>query len=382
MSNKDESVESQLDEIVSFLDNTLEVRKLALDHVLGFTATDEGRKSLKTTDIVKHLCKLIHDKDKEISQNTLKCLVNLSSETEILDDLVERNIFPKLVDNVKNGGDAKFMQLNAMLLCNLTHHQKGSAKLMHIGDHLRQGLQVSKLIDAFVFTEGRILLEDGEDAYSWVAQILMNVTQIAPGRDLIMNKDRNIIPLLLPFIRDVSERRRLGILGLVKNCCIESEHHAALLSSEVNVLAHLLYPLRGSEPLLSVEDEQGLDISLHNVSIGKYKQRESIKECRSLIIKCFSLLSTTRLGRDEMRAKKVYPILRDLHKVETDEQNADEIHDVVTTLMLMDEEGEPSPLPVPLQLEEPKQVVTKIPPTLQPAEPIVPPTIMEEIEEI
>lgn len=102
------------------------------------------------------------------------------------------------------------LELCTMLLCNLTRDELGCKKLLQVGEEF-VGFQLSQLIDFFVFEE-RI----NDDPLSWISIILMNVTQLKEGRMLILNKEKNILPLLLPFTKDSNVTRRKGILGVIK----------------------------------------------------------------------------------------------------------------------------------------------------------------------
>lgn len=68
-----------------------------------------------------------------------------------------------------------------MVLSNITHHQKGSLKLIEP----LSGVQVSKLVELFVFKERlegsfrfSIFLIRLDDPGAWIGQVLMNVTQV------------------------------------------------------------------------------------------------------------------------------------------------------------------------------------------------------------
>jgi hypothetical protein len=116
------------------------------------------------------------------------------------------------VDGIKDKDSLpEVIELNAMLLNNLTSSEKGCARLLGVGTPL-VGLHVNKLIETFVFKERT----EGKDPYSWIALALMNITQLREGRELVLNKDRAIFPLLLPFVKDANLNRRRGILGVIR----------------------------------------------------------------------------------------------------------------------------------------------------------------------
>jgi len=141
---------------------------------------------------------------------------------------------------------------------------------------------------------------------------------------------------LLPFLRDFSLRRRKGIVGVIKNCCFQKEKYDYLLSDEVDLVYHLLYPLRGSERL-SADDMDGLHPSLHNNVIDMKKTREPDKDIRKTLIECLILLSGTKESRDILRKKQVYPMIREAEKPEEDTEIVDAMHKLVDLLMFTDD---------------------------------------------
>lgn len=111
-----------------------------------------------------------------------------------------------------------------MLLCNLSLHRRGCEEILGLGTPLK-GLNLYRLVDTFVFQENQ---QGSTDPHSWIATLLMNITlvvdggtsshtsQIPEGRAILLDPQKNILPLLLPFIRDKQPRRRHGVLGAIK----------------------------------------------------------------------------------------------------------------------------------------------------------------------
>lgn len=63
------------------------------------------------------------------------------------------------------------------------------------------------------------------------------------------------------------------------------------------------------------------------------KRREGDPKLRQILVESLLMLTNTRPGREIMRTRKVYPVLRELHKVETTQPILDAIDDVVQMLM-------------------------------------------------
>lgn len=63
------------------------------------------------------------------------------------------------------------------------------------------------------------------------------------------------------------------------------------------------------------------------------KTREPDAFLRAQLLESLTLLTTTRYGRDFMREKKAYPIIREMHSAETDESCDDITRRLVDMLM-------------------------------------------------
>eukprot|EP01118_Nematostelium_gracile_P006362 TRINITY_DN204_c0_g1_i3.p1 TRINITY_DN204_c0_g1~~TRINITY_DN204_c0_g1_i3.p1 ORF type:complete len:234 (+),score=62.99 TRINITY_DN204_c0_g1_i3:73-774(+) len=208
--------QGQVNELVSFIDSPNdEIRSQALEYVSGLTGTDAGKEMLFKADAVKFLSrpKLLREYSQGVAKNAMSTLINLCDHEPSLLAMIDQNLVSTLVDSMKTEEDDMnpVVELRAMLLCNLSHVQKGSQKILGLGSPLA-GLTLSKLIDLFVFREKK----SEQDPYSWVALILLNLSQIPEGRKIIMNPKKGIVPLLLPFLKHNSLRRRRGIAGMIK----------------------------------------------------------------------------------------------------------------------------------------------------------------------
>ena len=78
----------------------------------------------------------------------------------------------------------------------------------------------------------------------------------------------------------------------------------------------------------------GLPEELHFLEPSKTREADS--KLRKMLLEILLLLATTRHGRVVMRAKKVYPILRELHMSETCEE-CDIAEDELVQVLMRDE---------------------------------------------
>ncbi|KAJ1970139.1 Protein hgh1 [Dispira parvispora] len=176
---------------------------------------------------------------------------------------------------------------------------------------------------------------------NFLASIFANVTTFPFGRDFLMgdSTDKHCnapITKLMVFTDHPNLVRRSGVLSTIKNCAFEtSKHHLLLDEDGMNILPYLLLPLCGSEEF-SDEDMDGMpdDIQL----LPPDKQREPSEHLRKILVEILVLLTGTREGREYLRLRKVYPVVRTLHLWEKDEDVQEAIECLVQ--MLMGDEAE------------------------------------------
>ncbi len=127
-----------------------------------------------------------------------------------------------------------------------------------------------------------------------------------------------------------SEYQLTKELIFFRNCAFEISKHPILLDEDgFNVLPRILLPLAGPEEL----DEDDLDGMYEELQLLEPdKKREADAALRLILVEVLLLLGTTRPGRELMRRRKVYPILREAHLAEKDEQIHETIERVVNLL--------------------------------------------------
>lgn len=120
-----------------------------------------------------------------------------------------------------------------------------------------------------------------------------------------------------------------------RNCAFVQEAHPLLLSSgKVNFLPYILLPLCGPEEF-DLEEQEKFPDELQ--LLPPDKQREGDSKIRLMLVETLILLCATRQGREELRNKGVYEIVKVTHKVEPDDEVRVAIERLVNLLM----RGEP-----------------------------------------
>lgn len=89
-----------------------------------------------------------------------------------------------------------------------------------------------------------------------------------------MDREQCIFQRILPFVEyEESNVRRGGVVGTIRNCCFDIEHHDWLLSEKVELLSYLLLPLAGPEEFTDEENNK-LPIDLQYLPETKKRERD------------------------------------------------------------------------------------------------------------
>ncbi|KAJ3085627.1 hypothetical protein HK102_013982 [Quaeritorhiza haematococci] len=351
-------MEEQLQELFSFLrDPKPEVRQLAVQNVAGLTGSREFFPYFKKNvgQVVKDLMGLVRD-NPLIAHEALSALINLSVDADMVElmddnqflyDMVLTIILPKSVVS----------DLCCMLLNNLTKNIIFVRKLIPQAESSTAGSESSapskqigtkhldNLLEVFVRGEGKKFNPNAE--FHFLAGVFANVTATKQGGAFMMQKSTvdGTVRLLrfLPFTEHSNVIRRGGVLSTIKNVCFSQEyHHALLMEEEINLLPYLLLPLAGPEDFTD-EEMDGMPEELQLLEPSK--KREPDPKLRIILIEILLLFTATRMGRDILRQKKVYPIIQKLDLWEQDETVKDRIYRVVDMIMRDEAPDVPSNAP-------------------------------------
>lgn len=146
---------------------------------------------------------------------------------------------------------------------------------------------------------------------------------------------------LIVFTEHKSDIRRRGAAATIKNVSFDIDAHPRLLAASgidaINVLPYILLPIMGSEEY-SDEDSEGMleDLQL----LPPDKERETDFEIIKTHLETLLLLTTTRKGRELLRAIKTYPIVRETHMKIEDEGVRESCDRFVQVIARDEDEGE------------------------------------------
>ncbi|RSH87013.1 hypothetical protein EHS25_003501 [Saitozyma podzolica] len=200
----------------------------------------------------------------------------------------------------------------------------------------------------------------------FLASVFANISMIPATRSLLLtpqppfpapssshtDHDEPLLAKIVVFTEHPDTIRRGGALGCIKNCAMDrgsmgwllaSEHDRVRLPSDpsrtvrgVDVLPWVLSPIMGPEEY-DMDEMDKLPATLQ--FLPPTKQREKDTVLRMMCVEILLLLATTFTGRETLRQRGAYYVVRELHKVEADQAIKDSIERLVG-LLQRDEGGD------------------------------------------
>ncbi|XP_041812613.1 protein HGH1 homolog [Chelmon rostratus] len=305
--------DSEAAELLSFLAPSTrpDVKGHATEYIMGLSGNRDGCRFLRSKpDLLAALFALTCDPSIAIVKDCYHIFINLSADETLHQVLVaDVKFLPALL---KNLFDPEYMLSDQIgtILSNLTRHEKTCKIVFRV---LQEGVGLAQLVEIFC--------TEGYNKYAklhCVGPLLSNLTQLPEARNFIMDKDRCVVQRLLPFTQyQGSSVRRGGVIGTLRNCCFDHALHEWLLSDAVDILPFLLLPLAGPEELTE-EENDGLPVDLQY--LPEDKKREEDPDIRKMLLETLLLLTATKAGRQTLKDKNVYPIMREFHNWEKDIQ--------------------------------------------------------------
>lgn len=200
-------------------------------------------------------------------------------------------------------------------------------------------IAMDQLMDCFVKgAEGKT---NKAANFDYLAYFFADISRHEEGRKYFTQQQAydGVVPItkLTVFTEHSSHVRRKGVASTIKNVAFEIPSHPSLLSEdEVNLLPYVLLPLAGSEEF-SEEESAAMPPDLQ--LLPPDKARDGDEGILVTHLETLLLLTTTRAGREVMREKKVYPIIRETH-LHVENEDVREACDRLVQMLLRDEEGE------------------------------------------
>ncbi|OCF45537.1 cytoplasmic protein [Kwoniella heveanensis CBS 569] len=194
----------------------------------------------------------------------------------------------------------------------------------------------------------------------FLASVFANISMAPSTRQLLLTprppfpqpssaepseEDEPLLSKIVVYTEHPDTIRRGGALGCIKNCAMDRGSMGWLLASEqdrvrlpsdpsrkvkgVDVLPYVLSPLMGPEEY-DIDEMETLPPTLQFLPPEKEREKDTV--LRMMCIEILLLLSTTFTGREALRNRGAYYVIREAHKVETDQQISDSIERLVNLL--------------------------------------------------
>jgi len=198
---------------------------------------------------------------------------------------------------------------------------------------------MDQLMDCFVKGAEGTLNKNAD--YDYLSYLFADIAKSEEGRAYFLTRQEydSVVPItkLTVFTEHKSDIRRKGVASTIKNVAFDIKSHTMLFSEdEVNLLPYILLPIAGPEEYSDEETAAMLpDLQL----LPPDKKRDPDHTIITTHLETLLLLTTTREGRDKMRAVNVYPIIRECH-LHVDNEDVREGCDRLVQVLMRPEEGE------------------------------------------
>ncbi|XP_049884285.1 protein HGH1 homolog [Pectinophora gossypiella] len=305
-----------LDEMLEFLkpESRVDLKHISLDHLLGLSGSEDGIQTLLRNDqIIQSIIELTDDKVEAIAKSALLIIVNITATAKGATEVLKhkpcnhKNIIELLIGYVLNP-QKRDVDAACMILSNITR----------LEDELEVCIDtfiphLNNILNAFVNVDFN---KRGSDL-EYLAPMFSNLSCNHRVRKWLTEENPHV-PLikLLPFCNyELSNIRRGGSVGTVRNLAFDLDLHDFLLNPNLDLLSYLLNPLMGNEEYPD-EEMDSLPIALQY--LPKEKKRDNDPDIRKMIIETLNKFCSKRHCRAILRDNGVYYVLREYHKWEKD----------------------------------------------------------------
>lgn len=309
-------------QIFDFVDDVKEeVRSIAVEGIAGLSLDSGFQEMLSVRpDLLVKLFDHVFDASLPVAHEAWRALVNLAQNRSIARLLGDKFCIV-VADYVcccaGIGRDATLERLTVFAVEQLVFSDLACMLLSNMSKNAGCSEQLVPFTAAFM----DIVLErttQAKGTFGFLISVLADMTVVAECRRFLSEGEHPKFLRLLSLIGDASVVTRGGVCAVVKNCLMETDRHQTLLEDhDDTLLTALLGRLVGpecefSEPEL---DRMFVEVALEH----RFAPVESDAAIREMIIESLLALGTTADGRQLLRDKECYPVLREWHKREPEE---------------------------------------------------------------
>ncbi|CAI8505564.1 unnamed protein product [Pichia kudriavzevii] len=361
---------TELQELVGFLhDDSLNVREIALQHLVQYSPGGANNQQAifkyDNCRAIPDLIKLCGEKKGKTVNEALTILVNLCDDVELRQLISkDREFLKSLIESLPSPTN-----LNGDLMCILLANLAKTDNILEvfnmnikIAESQKAIFKSTKTMDCLMdmFVKGYERKINKYACYDYLSYFFADISRFKQGRDYFVTEQEydGIIPLtkILVFTEKWDAKvRREGVASTIKNSLFDIEKHEIFLNEPVNLLVYLLGPiaLPGNKGL---DDDEIMELPDELQFLDDNKQVETVKEIIAVHLESLLLLCSTRKGRDFLRSKSVYPLVRELHK-ETKDETITELCDRLVQMLKRDEGEQKGDAE---EIEEIKDILEKV----------------------
>jgi hypothetical protein len=267
----------------------------------------------------------------------LSALINLAEDSDAARALIELRVVGMSALALLDPDERGFASLYTALLANLTRFPDGVNALVGNGQGFSENER--RLAEATLL---RLAANLGRLPN---ALFMANACSSERGREVLLSAgddDPRLQPLntVLELLRDDNKDKRLAAASALRNCALAETCHRALVQ-RTDVLGVALVRLMSPARPLTAEE---LEVAPKEVRVAAAApltlKPEPFAEIRLMIIEALLLLCKTRDGRDALRTRGAYPVLREWHHQEDDEMVKEALEQIVDRTELLREESD------------------------------------------
>jgi hypothetical protein len=272
-----------------------------------------------TDSVARPILRLIETDDKELVEDGLMTLINLSNIDAVSESVIKLSGVRRICESLNKR--QVLIDLHCMLLSNLTRLPSGVESLLNIPGIFKGVILKYSAVDS--------------EEVDHLGSVIMNGTSLEKGRQVICELQADSqgythCLLLECLARSLSVRhRRLNLLHIIRNLALDTDCHDAIAASGILInMCYFLYPEREGRR----EDDVHKSITEHGVGLA------SDIETRSLSAEILVCYLRSETGRDVMRSIGIYEVVRMWDLEESEQMIKDMLYDVAMATHLNEDE--------------------------------------------
>ena len=249
----------------------MDVRAVALAQVVGLTGSEEGVSALgRCPALLSTLAALVLDPAPVIATDACLALINLSADAATVPLLLEipviKNLY-KVTELILTCAMCTLQKRHQLFQLIKDKESAQADKAAQILSNLTRDLACcsaiySQLVEADIGVDTLVTILCQENYNSqgqqmnFLGPVLSNLSQLPEVRRHILDQQKCVIQRLVAFTEyGKSVVKRGGVVGTVRNCCFDTDHHDWLISDQVDIVPRLVLPLAGPATHTITEEE-------------------------------------------------------------------------------------------------------------------------------